>query len=100
MEEQPQLTKTEGRFETYTGKNEYDLYSTTLKATDQFHTYLHASFFVANLEHANTSDKATQNDYISMLKECDIFRYQQQHPDQFRPFGTMKLCSIDHYCFR
>lgn len=25
LEEQPQLTKTEGRFETYTGKNEYDL---------------------------------------------------------------------------
>lgn len=46
-----------------------------------------SSLFLANLENVNTCDKAIQNDYISMLKENDIFRYQQQHPEQFRPFG-------------
>lgn len=56
-------------------------------------------FSVANLEHANTSDKATQNDYISMLKECDIFRYQQQHPDQFRPFTGMLAFPCSAYFF-
>ena len=44
--------------------------------------------FLANLENGTTCDKATQNDYISMLKENDLFQYQQQHPEQFRPFGT------------
>jgi len=35
----------------------------------------------------NTSDKETQIDHVSMLKEYDLIRYQQQHPDQFRPYG-------------
>ncbi|CAF2888382.1 unnamed protein product [Rotaria sp. Silwood2] len=52
-EEKPQLTKTDGRFETYT---------------------------VSRLENVNTSDKETQIDHISMLKEYDLIRYQQQHP--------------------
>ncbi|CAF1065742.1 unnamed protein product [Adineta ricciae] len=61
-DEKPQLTKTEGRFETYT---------------------------VTRLENVNTSDKETQIDHISMLKEYDLIRYQQQHPDQFRPYVEM-----------
>ncbi len=24
-----------------------------------------------------------------MLKEYDLIRYQQQHPDQFRPYGKI-----------
>lgn len=59
--DKPQLTKTEGRFETYT----------------------------ARLENVNTSDKETQIDHVSMLKEYDLIRYQQQHPDQFRPYVEM-----------
>ena len=35
----------------------------------------------------NTSDKETQIDHVSLLKEYDLIRYQQQHPDQFRPYG-------------
>jgi len=66
--EQPQLTKTEGRFETYT---------------------------VTRLENVNTSDKETQIDHISMLKEYDLIRYQQQHPDQFRPYVEMQRIRKD-----
>jgi hypothetical protein len=43
-------------------------------------------FLVARLENVSTSDKETQIDHISMLKEYDIMRYQNQQPDQFRPF--------------
>ncbi|CAF3474902.1 unnamed protein product [Rotaria socialis] len=67
-EEKPQLTKTEGRFETYT---------------------------VSRLENVNTSDKETQIDHISMLKEYDLIRYQQQHPDQFRPYVEMQRIRKD-----
>ncbi len=42
---------------------------------------------VTHLENVNTSDKETQIDHISMLKEYDLIHYQQQHPDQFRPYG-------------
>ncbi|CAF0825488.1 unnamed protein product [Adineta ricciae] len=66
--EEPQLTKTEGRFETYT---------------------------VNRLENVNTSDKETQIDHISMLKEFDLIRYQQQHPDQFRPYVEMQRIRKD-----
>jgi sodium-dependent phosphate transporter len=59
-DEKPQLTKTEGRFETYT---------------------------VTRLENVNTSDKETQFNHILMMKEYDLIRYQQQHPDQYRPYG-------------
>jgi len=61
-DEEPQLMKT-GRFESYT---------------------------VTHLENANTSDKETQIDHIAMLKEYDLIRYQQQHPDQFRPYVEMQ----------
>ncbi|CAF2986136.1 unnamed protein product [Rotaria sp. Silwood2] len=67
-EEKPQLTKTDGRFETYT---------------------------VSRLENVNTSDKETQIDHISMLKEYDLIRYQQQHPDQFRPYVEMQRIRKD-----
>ncbi|CAF1062649.1 unnamed protein product [Rotaria sordida] len=67
-EDKPQLTKTEGRFETYT---------------------------VSRLENVNTSDKETQIDHISMLKEFDLIRYQQQHPDQFRPYVEMQRIRKD-----
>ncbi|CAF0722883.1 unnamed protein product [Adineta ricciae] len=67
-DEKPQLTKTEGRFETYT---------------------------VTRLENVNTSDKETQIDHISMLKEYDLIRYQQQHPDQFRPYVEMQRIRKD-----
>ncbi len=39
------------------------------------------------MENVNTSDKETQIDHISMLKEYDIMRYQNLQPDQIRPFG-------------
>ncbi|CAM4785479.1 unnamed protein product [Rotaria magnacalcarata] len=67
-EEQPKLTGTEGRFETYT---------------------------VARLENVNTVDKETQIDHISMLKEYDLIRYQQEHPDQFRPYVEMQRIRKD-----
>ncbi|CAF3355573.1 unnamed protein product [Rotaria socialis] len=67
-EEQPKLTGTEGRFETYT---------------------------VTRLENVNTVDKETQIDHISMLKEYDLIRYQQQHPDQFRPYVEMQRIRKD-----
>jgi hypothetical protein len=48
---------------------------------------------VTRLENVNTIDKETQIDHISMLKEFDLIRYQQQHPDQFRPYGYYRcLC--------
>lgn len=43
----------------------------------------------------NTSDKETQIDHVSMLKEYDLIRYQQQHPDQFRPYGRKKKNDVD-----
>lgn len=44
---------------------------------------------VTRLENVNSSDKETQIDHVSMLKEYDLIRYQQQHPDQFRPYGKL-----------
>ncbi|CAF2350956.1 unnamed protein product [Rotaria sp. Silwood2] len=38
---------------------------------------------LTSLENVNTSDKETQIDHISMLKEYDLIHYQQQHPDRF-----------------
>ncbi|CAF0835241.1 unnamed protein product [Rotaria sordida] len=67
-EGEPQLTKTDGRFATYT---------------------------VSHLENVNTSDKETQIDHISMLKEYDLIRYQQQHPDVFRPYVEMQRIRKD-----
>ncbi|CAF1028153.1 unnamed protein product [Adineta steineri] len=64
----PQLTKTEGRFETYT---------------------------VARLENVNTSDKETQIDHVSLLKEFDLIRYQQNHPEQYRPYVEMQRIRKD-----
>lgn len=56
--------------------------------TDRFVHRLFGSFSVTLLENVNTSDKETQIDHVSMLKEYDLIRYQQQHPDQYRPYGT------------
>lgn len=41
------------------------------------------------------SDKETQIDHISMLKEYDLIRYQLQHPDQFRPYVEMPRIKKD-----
>ncbi|CAF3403455.1 unnamed protein product [Rotaria sp. Silwood1] len=65
--DEPKLTKTDGRFATYS----------------------------VTLENVNTSDKETQIDHISMLKEYDLIRYQQQHPDQFRPYVEMQRIRKD-----
>lgn len=51
---------------------------------------------VTRLENVNTSDKETQIDHISMLKEYDLIRYQQQHPDQYRPYG--KCVDVTFWC--
>ena len=32
-------------------------------------------------------DKAIQIDYISMSKDYALVNFQQQNPDQFRPYG-------------
>ncbi|CAF4134659.1 unnamed protein product [Rotaria sp. Silwood2] len=66
-EDEPQLTKTDGRFASYS----------------------------VTLENVNTSDKETQIDHISMLKEFDLIRYQQLHPDQFRPYVEMQRIRKD-----
>jgi hypothetical protein len=42
----------------------------------------------------NTSDKETQIDHVSILKEYDLLRHQQQHPDQFRPYGKLIIFVI------
>jgi hypothetical protein len=70
-----QSPKTDGRFETYTGKNHF-LNATKIE-----------NLLVTHLENVNTSEKETQIDHISMLKEYDLIRYQQQYPDQYRPYG-------------
>lgn len=46
------------------------------------------------MENVNTSDKETQIDHVSMLKEYDLIRYQQQHPDQYRPYGNFSSQTI------
>lgn len=50
---------------------------------------------VTLLENVNTSDKETQIDHVSMLKEYDLIRYQQQHPDQYRPYVEMQRIRKD-----
>ena len=51
---------------------------------------------VTHLENVDKSDKETQIDHISMLKEYDLIRYQQQHPDIYRPYGKFLI----NFCFR
>lgn len=65
--EEPQPTKT-GRFQTVT---------------------------VNHLENSNMSDKGTQIDHISLLKEYELINYQQQNPDQFRPYVEMQRIRKD-----
>jgi len=50
---------------------------------------------VTIVENVNTSDKETQIDHVSMLKEYDLIRYQQQHPDQYRPYVEMQRIRKD-----
>lgn len=52
---------------------------------------------VTRLENVNTSDKETQIDHVAMLTEFDLIRYQQQHPDVYRPYGRRILFHIKKF---
>ena len=50
---------------------------------------------VTGLESVHTADKETQNDYVSMVQDWDMFRQEKPSNDQIRPYGEQGYRCFD-----